>query len=447
MPAPIKRMRRKSTFWSRTKYRYDAIGQLVEAEYPGWGTERLSYDAVGNRLSRMWNDHKASYTYDSRNRLLSVLEEALGEGSDQEAGSRGQQTRYEYDAQGNLLRERSGQESISYAYDAFNRTVKAEKSDGSYIRHLYDPEGLRNGVEENGTHRRFVYDGWYMVNELDEEARVQASFVRGHELLARVDEGGNPSYYVNNIHGDVLHLTDRKGRIQNSYEYDAFGNALSMAEQIENRFRYAGEAWDSVTQQYYLRARFYNPAIARFTQEDTYRGDGLNLYAYVGNNPLTYVDPSGYMSEQKSNVYVGNKNSPYGTEGKNPPPFDRPMAGDNIGVNLRGEGMGEAATTRVGRWMSKAEYDTMVKTGKVSESYTGTTHVANPADANAFGKQAKPGSMYVEFDVPTSSLKQTNDGWASIVGPNSLQGRYAAKKGEPIPEMPSATNIKIVGEK
>ena len=54
--------------------------------------------------------------------------------------------------------------------------------------------------------------------------------------------------------------------------------------------------------------------------------------------------------------------------------------------------------------------------------------------------------MYVEFDVPTSSLKQTNDGWAKIVGPNSLEGRLAAKKGEPLPEMPSATNIKL-GEK
>lgn len=97
--------------------------------------------------------------------------------------------------------------------------------------------------------------------------------------------------------------------------------------------------------------------------------------------------------------------------------------------------------------MSREEYDTMVKTGKVPESYTGTTHVANPADANAFGKQAKPGSIYVEFDVPTSSLKQTNEGWAKIIGPNSLEGRLAAKKGQPIPQMPSATNIRIVGEK
>lgn len=56
-------------------------------------------------------------------------------------------------------------------------------------------------------------------------------------------------------------------------------------------------------------------------------------------------------------------------------------------------GGSNAQTTRVGRWMSQAEYDTMVKTGKVPESFSGTTHVANPADPKAFGKQAKPGSI------------------------------------------------------
>ena len=51
---------------------------------------------------------------------------------------------------------------------------------------------------------------------------------------------------------------------------------------------------DAVTGQYYLRARFYNPVIARFLSEDTYYGDGLNLYAYGHNNPVGYVDPSGH---------------------------------------------------------------------------------------------------------------------------------------------------------
>ena len=51
---------------------------------------------------------------------------------------------------------------------------------------------------------------------------------------------------------------------------------------------------DPVTQQYYLRARFYNPVIGRFTQEDTYYGDGLKLYQYCQANPVGYVDPSGH---------------------------------------------------------------------------------------------------------------------------------------------------------
>ncbi len=49
-----------------------------------------------------------------------------------------------------------------------------------------------------------------------------------------------------------------------------------------------------MTSQYYLRARFYNPVTARFTQEDTYYGDGLNLYQYCANNPVVYKDPSGH---------------------------------------------------------------------------------------------------------------------------------------------------------
>ncbi len=56
-----------------------------------------------------------------------------------------------------------------------------------------------------------------------------------------------------------------------------------------------------------MRARFYNSVIGRFTQEDIYRGDGLNLYAYCGNNPVVYYDPSGYM-DCKSKTKSANGN-------------------------------------------------------------------------------------------------------------------------------------------
>ena len=65
---------------------------------------------------------------------------------------------------------------------------------------------------------------------------------------------------------------------------------------------------DPITRQYYLRARFYNPVVARFTQEDTYRGDGFNLYAYCVNNPVYYVDPSGHMCENAYNNLIARRN-------------------------------------------------------------------------------------------------------------------------------------------
>ena len=69
---------------------------------------------------------------------------------------------------------------------------------------------------------------------------------------------------------------------------------LKGKESIENRIQYTGQQYGQETGQYYLRARFYNLVIGRFTQEDAYRGDGLNLYAYCGNNPVMYYDPSGH---------------------------------------------------------------------------------------------------------------------------------------------------------
>ncbi|WP_278319644.1 RHS repeat-associated core domain-containing protein [Coprococcus eutactus] len=100
-------------------------------------------------------------------------------------------------------------------------------------------------------------------------------------------------------------MDNKTGKVLNYYTYDAFGNIMVCDEQVTNRFRYNGELYDQLTNQYYLRARFYNPVIGRFIQEDTYYGDGLNLYAYCAGNPIGYADPSGHnivvqLSRQKS---------------------------------------------------------------------------------------------------------------------------------------------------
>ncbi len=125
------------------------------------------------------------------------------------------------------------------------------------------------------------------------------------------------------------------------------------------------------------------------------------------------------------------------------------MTGD---VARMGGSVGTATdvnTVRVGRWMSQAEYEKMIRTGKVQMSSDNKAYVANPANIDAFGAQALPGSIYVEFDVTGGVITQGGvAGWGIINGPGSLIDRLNAKKGLPrILDMPDATNIQIKGNK
>ena len=72
-------------------------------------------------------------------------------------------------------------------------------------------------------------------------------------------------YYVTNGHGDVTNLTDTTGAVVKTYDYDAFGQEYSPSSGDTNPFRYCGEYFDSETKSIYLRARYYSPAVGRFT--------------------------------------------------------------------------------------------------------------------------------------------------------------------------------------
>ena len=107
----------------------------------------------------------------------------------------------------------------------------------------------------------------------------------------------------------------------------------------------------------------------------------------------------------------------------------------------------EECLKTVGRWMHPDELAKMQETGIVQESTSTITHVADPADIEAFRRQAKSGTIYTEFDVPASSLRPTSTGWSRIVGPSGPEGRNAAFRGRPIPQMPPALNINPIATK
>lgn len=274
-------------------YTYDKVNRLKTVNYPGLGLETYNYDGAGNRISKILSGETTTYNYDSRNRMI-----------DRTAG--GIITTYSYDGNGNLLEEAKNGEKTSYKYNGFGKMIEATMPNGSWMYNNYDAEGLRFAVEENGFRSEFTFDRGSIITEVDGSGGISTRSIRGLNLVAQKNKQGMLSYYLHNAHGDVVNIVDGAGDILNDYTYDAFGNTETYVEKVSNRFMYSGEQFDKATGLYYLRARYYNPEIGRFIQEDPFRGDGLNLYAYVANNPVKYVDPSGYskclVDEGKENT-------------------------------------------------------------------------------------------------------------------------------------------------
>ena len=275
----------KAQLHGTTFYTYDAVNRLVKADYPSH-SEELYYDKVGNRTRRVTEDTEEWYQYDVSNRLEEWTKLHNGEEKSHT---------FLYDPQGNLLKD----DHAEYTYNAFKQMVSAKTFDGQVQVNHYDGEGLRHEVEENGQLVKFLYSGREVVLEEKQEDSIR--YIRGYDLISSDSEKARTYYhYASDEMGSITHILGNGEEILNHYEYDAFGNALVCEEKVENRFRYAGQQYDSITQQYYLRARFYNPVVGRFVQEDTYHGDGLNLYAYCKNNPVGYYDPSGYLCDKKT---------------------------------------------------------------------------------------------------------------------------------------------------
>ena len=303
-------------------YNYDVRGQLLEERRNG-ASVCYAYDKAGNRIRKTDAQGEIRYLYNEKHQLV-------------EEESPADRKQFSYDRQGGIIEEKNAAGIRRFSYNSRHQQTRVETENGNVQENRYDAEGLRFELLENGRRTSFVYhNGELLQEEGREEQGTSYHLGAGMEAFRR---GQELSYYHRDEQLSTVFVTDVQGEIRNSYQYDAFGMSLGTTEKLNNRIRYTGQQYDDVTGQYYLRARYYNPVAGRFMQEDVYQGDGLNLYAYCGNNPVVYDDPSGYkrkacppqgkISESvdesgTSSVAKPNHGQGFSSKGYNPKPGER----------------------------------------------------------------------------------------------------------------------------
>ena len=209
------------------------------------------------------------------------------------------------DANGNTTSKTDSSGTTTYSWDFENRLTSVTlPGSGGTVSFKYDPAGRRiQKVFTQGsssTTTNYLYDGKgpNLVEEVDANGNVTARYVYG----LRIDEplaelrSGTTSYYQMDGMGSATSLSNGSGALANTYTYDSFGNLVASTGTILNSFRYTGREFDSETNLYFYRARYYAPSVGRFISEDPiqFKG-GINFYNYVDGNPINYRDPSGQI--------------------------------------------------------------------------------------------------------------------------------------------------------
>ena len=183
-----------------------------------------------------------------------------------------------------------GDKTQTFAYNDQLRTVQGAGVDAAY---LYDGNGQRVQKTVNGVISKFLWCGSQICKEYAGDGTVKNDYILGAGREG-IKNSGAWKFYLTDIQGSTLALTDAQGQISDRYEYTDFGETTHLSGNSSNPFLYTGQEFDSETGFYHLRARHYAPNLGKFLSRDPIGyAAGSNVYSYCGGDPINAVDPTG----------------------------------------------------------------------------------------------------------------------------------------------------------
>jgi len=273
-------------------YGYDTAGRLVSVVKDGAASTTYSYDANSNRTSRVTPAATTNATYDSQDRML----------------SQGPCT-YAYQTNGELASKTCGTAKTTYIYDALGNLTKVSLPDGKIIEYVIDARNRRVGKKVNGTLvQGWLYSGQLQIAaELDGAGQVGSRFVYGSR--SNVPDNftrAGITYRIlsNHLGSPVLVINTVDGTVAQRIHYDEFGNVTGETGTALQPFGFAGGLLDRDTALTRFGGRDYDAQAGRWTAKDPilFEGGDPNLYGYVFNDPVNFLDREGLQAQSATTV-------------------------------------------------------------------------------------------------------------------------------------------------
>lgn len=287
---------------------YDAANRLVQFSQDGrvtrYGYQRYNRQSENVKENGVTRSNK-TLGYDELERLNTVVDDAQAPVT----------VTYGYEDNGNTLSRtvsNAPADRVDFQYDSRDQLVRVTRgppgSEQLLGRYDYDSEGKRTRhLDSERGSVEYVYDDQAVIEERltanpngdPPNARV-TRYHYGQDLLAIAEDAGT-RYYHQDALGSTTQLSDSAGLTTVEYKTDPFGNVRLSDGDTDNRQTFTGQEYDERTGLYYYGARYYDPVIGRFINQDSYLGDpgtpaSLHRYLYAYSNPLSYTDPTGHIA-------------------------------------------------------------------------------------------------------------------------------------------------------